>query len=141
MKHKARMWRIVGGGALILLLVTIGTAAYARQEPPWNPAYFTPDVRQRYTTPQDCFVQYVKALQSEDAAHYNEVLGYDGAQDADFPLFRGEPPEIAELTVEGNRAFIFTTNPSWEVHLHYVNRRWVFEPESFRLLVREALGL
>jgi hypothetical protein len=44
------------------------------------------------------------------------------------------------LTVEGDHAFIWTAN-RWEVNLRYVNDRWVFEPESFRLLVREALGL
>ena len=125
----------------LLLVVLVVALFWLKQQPSWNLAYFTPDVRQRYVTPRDCFVQYVRALRSDDAALYNEVLGYDGAQDADFPLFQGEPPEIAELTVEGNRAFIFTTNPGWEVHLHYVNGRWVFEPESFRLLVREALGL
>lgn len=133
--------RWLGVLGVLLLVVLVGALFWLKQRPSWNPAYFTPDVRQRYTTPQGCFVQYVRALRYDDAALYNEVLGYDGAQDTDFPRFQGEPPEIAELTVEGNRAFIFTTNPSWEVHLHYVNDRWVFEPESFRLLVREALGL
>ena len=129
-------------GVLSGLLVVILAAAlfWLKQQPSWNPAYFTPDVRQRYATPQDCFVQFVEALQSDDATHYNEVLGYDGAQDADFPRFQGEPPEIVDLTMEGDHAFIWTAN-RWEVNLRYVNGRWVFEPESLRVLMREALGL
>jgi len=135
--------RWIVGVVLVLGLALIGGAwKWLSAEPEWNPMYFTPETRERYATPEQCYEQYVAALQAADATLYYEVLGYDDPDVAGFPRYEGPMPEVEIIEVKGNTAFILTSTPErWEVNLEYINGRWVFRPERWAVLVRSALDL
>lgn len=138
-----RKWWIVVGVVVVLGLALVGgTWKWLSAEPEWNPVYFTPEVQERYATPEQCYEQYVAALQATDATLYYEVLGYDDPDVTGFPLYEGPVPEIETIEVKDNTAFILTSSPKrWEVNLEYINGRWVFRPETWAVLVRSALDL
>jgi len=119
-------------GAVVLLGLVLAKTIWdwLAAEPEWNPAYFSPEMQERYATPELCYEEYIAALQATDATLYHQVLGYDDPDVDEFPRYEGPVPPIVTLVVDGDRAFIVNAN-RWEVNLRYVNGRWVFQRETW----------
>lgn len=135
-----RSFFVIGSVGLLMVLVAgTVTALYAFREPPWDPAYFTPSCQVEYATLEQAFAHYVDALQADEPSLYNKVLGYEtGISGEEFPLHSGPNATVVERHVRGDYGFIWTSN-RWEVSLHRVGGRWVFQAESLCLCVLELL--
>jgi len=128
---------ILGGIVLIVFLVYF--YGFVLSYPEYDSKYFTPEYIKKYESAEKAFNHFINAITLGDISYYQEVIGRTMSDEErnKFKTYYGERPKIEKIDMHKNHAYIVTDN-NWGSHFENVKGRWVFSPEDWGVLIRNA---
>ena len=126
-------------GAIVLVVSLLYLYGFSISIPEYKVQYFTSEYLDKYSSAEKTFDHFVKSITKGDKSYYQEVLGrmMTDKEIKEFKSYSGKEPRIIKIAQNENHAYLVTDN-NWGEHFEKVKGRWVFTPEDWGVIVRDA---